>query len=330
MPHPHRRQASWLTAAFIVAVAPAIPAQQGTGPATDLRRQGLELGYNLDHAAALRAFDAAIAADPTDPRNYCLAAGAAWISIVFAQGAVTVDDYLGLTRVTGPRPKPDAGLDAAFHTYLEQAIARSEQDLLAHPLDPEAHYRVGSAYGFLASYTATVEGRVFGSLGPGRRAYQEHQRVLQLDPSRKDAGLIVGMYRYTIAAMSLPVRAVARLAGFEGGAAQGLRLVEDAARYPSAIQSNAMFTLIVMYNREARYDDALKVIEALQRRFPRNRLLWLEAANTNLRARRFQAAKAAVEQGRALMAHDPRPRAPGEDARWREAYDKATELRNEE
>ena len=63
-------------------------------------------------------------------------------------------------------------------------------------------------------------------------------------------------------------------------------MVEEAARYPSDVQTNARFTLIVMYNREERYDDALRVVGELQRRYPRNRLLWLEAGSTALRAGR--------------------------------------------
>ena len=69
----------------------------------------------------------------------------------------------------------------------------SEERLRRNPDDAEAHYLVGAADGFLASYAATVEGHVLGSLGPARRAYREHERVLELDPARKDAGLIVGL-----------------------------------------------------------------------------------------------------------------------------------------
>ena len=99
---------------------------------------------------------------------------------------------------------------------------------------------------------------MLGSLGAARRAYREHERVLELDPRRKDAGLIVGMYRYAVAALPAPLRLMARLAGFGGGRERGLRLVEEAARYPSDVQPNALFTLILLYNREARYDDALR------------------------------------------------------------------------
>ena len=285
-----------------------------------LRAQGLQLGYNLDHADALAAFKDAIAADPSDPTAYRLAAATAWISLLFEQGAITVDDYLGQARANLPRATPTAALDVAFHDALRQAITLSEEQLRNHPSDADAHYQVGAAYGYLASYTATVEGRLLGSLGPARRAYHEHERALELDPRRKDAGLVVGMYRYTVSSLPAPLRLLAHLVGFGGNRERGLRMVEDAAHYPSDAQPNALFTLILMYNREARYDDALRVIGELQQRFPRNRLLWLEAGSTALRAGRPADANTALEEGLARLSRDPRPRAFGEDARWGYAY----------
>src|SRR5438477_150599 len=82
----------------------------------------------------------------------------------------------------------------------------------------------------------------------------DHARVLALDPLRKDAGLIVGMYRYAVSALPVPLRLLAHLVGFGGDRARGLRLIEDAAAYPSGAQPNALFTLVLLYNREARYD----------------------------------------------------------------------------
>ena len=297
------------------------PAEAGGNPeAAALCARGLDLGYNLDHAEALAAFRDAIAADPRDPRPYLLLGAATWISAMFGQGSITIDDFLGQASDTLPRPAPPAALDAAFHDALRQALRLSEQRLEGHPADAAAHYQVGAAFGFLASYTATVDGRVVGSLGAARRAYREHERVLALDPQRKDAGLIVGMYRYAVAALPAPLRLMARLAGFGGGRERGLRMVEEAARYPSDVQPNALFTLVLIYNREARYAEALGVIEELQRRYPRNRLLWLEAGNTALRAGRPAQARAALEEGLARLARDGRPRAASEVARWRGAY----------
>jgi tetratricopeptide (TPR) repeat protein len=288
--------------------------------AAALRARGLELGYSLDHAEALATFREAIAADPDNPAGYRLAAATTWITILFEQGAITVDDYLGEAQSSVPRSAPSPALDAAFHEFLQKAQTLSERRLKDHPKDADAHYQVGAAFGFQASYTATVEGKVLGSFGAARRAYSEHERALELDPGRQDAGLIPGLYRYAVSEMSAPKRWIAHLVGFGGGREQGLRLVENAARYPSDVQSNALFTLILMYNREARFDDALRAIEQLQHRYPRNRLLWLEAGGTALRAGRPADARHSLEEGLARLARDPRPRATGEEARWRYAY----------
>src|ERR1700730_17935333 len=181
-----------------------------------LLARGLQLGYNLEHAEALSVFKDAIAADPGNPTPYRLAAATAWIDLLFEQGAITVDDYLGQARANLPRANPIAALDVAFHDALRQALTLREERLRNHPADAAAHYQAGAAYGYLASYTATVEGRLLGSLGPARRAYREHERALELDPRRKDAGLVVGMYRYAVSSLPAPVRLLARFAGFGG------------------------------------------------------------------------------------------------------------------
>jgi tetratricopeptide (TPR) repeat protein len=315
----HQRLISVVCALAVVSQTGSVAASERAS-AVASRERGLTLGYNLDHAEALDAFREAIAADPDDPTTYPLLAGAAWVALLFEQGIITVDDYLGQARSTLARTAPNAALDATFHDALRRARSMSEERLHRNPADAEAHYLVGAADGFLASYAATVEGHVLGSLGPARRAYREHERVLELDPARKDAGLIVGLYRYGVASLPAPLRLLAHLAGFGSGRERGLQLVEDASRYPSHVQSNALFMLVLLYNREARYDDALHVIAELQSRYPRNRLLWLEAGGTAMRAGRPAVAKTMLEEGLARLAVDARPRAAGEEARWRYTY----------
>jgi len=299
---------------------PSAPPLEGGSTAAALRARGLDLGYNLDYEEALAAFRAAIAADPTHPAAYRLVAATMWINALFRQGAVMADDYLGQARSDSARKPPPPELATAFQSNIDRAIALGEQRLREHPEDPDAHIQVGAAYGFLTTYKATVEGRVLGGLRTARRAYNEHERALELDPRRKDAGLIVGMYRYGVSTLSVPLRLLAGLAGFRGGRERGLVQVEQAAAYPSDVQTNALFTLIVIYNREGRYDDALRVVRRLQTLYPRNRLLWLEAGTTALRAGRFVDARAAIEEGLEKLSRDPRPRAFGEDARWRYSH----------
>jgi len=305
-------------------VQPATSASEisatGAAAAATLRAQGLELGYNLDHREALETFKRATAVDPDSPAGYRLAAAAVWTSLLFEQGVITVEDYLGQARATVARSAPTAALDAEFHDYLRQAQALAERRLRELPSDADAHYQVGAAFGLEASYLATVEGRLAASFRPARRAYAEHSRALELDPHREDAGLIAGTYRYAVSELSAPLRLFAYLSGFGGGRERGLRLVEDAARYPGDSQPNARFTLLLLYNREGRYDAALEALQELAQRYPRNRLLRLEAGGTALRANRPAAARAFLEQGLAQLAGDLRPRALGEEARWRYTY----------
>ncbi len=285
-----------------------------------LRLAGLAAGYNLDYPEALEAFRAAMDADPDDPAPHRLFAATLWIRALFAQGAVTADDYLGQARSSVARTPPPPDVDKAFREHLQRAVTLAERAVQRNPQDADAHFQLGAAHSFLASYTATVEGRGLAGFGAARRAYDEHERVLALDPRRKDAGMVVGMYRYGVSTLSWPWRLVAGMAGFGGGKDRGLRMVEDAAAFDSDVQTNALFTLIVIYNREQRYDDALRTIARLQGMYPRNRLLWLERGSTALRAGRGADARAALEEGLAVLARDSRPRAFGEEARWRCAY----------
>src|SRR5207247_1675961 len=113
-----------------------------------------------------------------------------------------------------------------------------------------------------------------------------------------------------------PLRWGAYVAGFGGGNERGLRLVEEASEYPSDSQTDARFALILMYNRERRYDDALKQLGVLRDRYPRNRLVWLETGSTNLRAGRAADAERVLTEGIARFGNDPRQRMFGEEALW--------------
>jgi len=82
----------------IVSGAAAQGSDSARAESRRLRLAGLASGYNLDYPEALDAFRAAIHADPADPAPHRLFAATLWIRALFAQGAVTADDYLGQAR----------------------------------------------------------------------------------------------------------------------------------------------------------------------------------------------------------------------------------------
>jgi tetratricopeptide (TPR) repeat protein len=273
--------------------------------------------YNLDREQALATFRQAAAADPEDPAAHRGVATALWLSITFRRGNMTVDDYLGrVTRTNAPPEPPPADTAAAFNDAIERSLAIARRLIQRAPDDPNGHYQLGATVGLRASYVATVDGKALGAFRAAREAYDEHEKVFALSPQRKDAGLIVGTYRYIVSTLAMPVRWMAYIAGFGGGKERGVSMVEDAANYQGENQTDARVALVLVYNREKRYDDALKQLAVLRQQFPRNRLFWLETGSTQLRAGRAAEAERVLDDGVSRFASDARPRMFGEEALW--------------
>ena len=283
----------------------------------ELRDRGTALGYNLDFDQAVAMYAKAIAAAPSDPASYRARAAEIWLHIMFMRGLVTSDNYLGrFARPPASMRTPPPELAAQFTSDLNQSLTLSLAQVKAHPDSADAHYQLGATYGLQASYAATVGDDRRAAFGAARRAYREEAQTMQLDPSRADAGLIVGTYRYMVASLSWSVRWLAYLVGFQGGKDEGIRLIEGAGRYPGENQHDAKMALILIYNREHRYADALRMLDELERGFPANRLLWLEAGATALRADRAADAERYLDEGIAKLDRDDRPRMFGEEALW--------------
>lgn len=282
-------------------------------------RTAYETAYNLDHDEAARQLHELAKLEPELPTTYRALASITWLRLLFSRGTVLVDEYLGRISkrdVQLGAPPPDVA--GAFAQYLSSAIANAEARVARHPRDARALYELGSALGLQASYAATVEGRMGRAFGSARRAYQAAERAAALAPSAPEPLLILGTYRYVVAGLNLPARLVAYLAGMDGDRTRGLQFVEQAATsVRSEVQTEARFALILLYNREKRWDDALRVLEALRTAYPRNRLLWLETGATSLRAGRAADADRWLTEGLAMAAKDERRRMFGENALWR-------------
>jgi tetratricopeptide (TPR) repeat protein len=308
-----------LLAAVVVFLAfPSYAAASSSTPSSpSLVERAFIAAYNLDHAEATALLDQALQANPDDPDAHRALAIVAWLRIGFLRGSITVDDYLGNVSKPNinvvPPPSDQAG---RFHRHITRALQLAEAEVARRPRDPNAHFRLGAAVGTQASYGATVEGKILESFRSARRAYDAHEKVLELDASRKDAGLIVGTYRYVVSALSLPIRLLAYVAGFGGGKERGLAMIEEAAAYSSLSQTDARFALLLLYNRERRFDDAMRIVGQLQEQFPRNRQLWYEGGATLIRAGRYAQAETMLNEGIRRRDQDRRERMFGEDALW--------------
>ncbi|MES1255356.1 MAG: hypothetical protein ABUS56_07110 [Acidobacteriota bacterium] len=315
----HGRRVQRLAAGLALLAALAAPTLSGNADSAALRARAAADMLNLDRERGIAQFRQAIAADPQDAAAYRGLAAGLWLSITFRRGNMTVDDFLGRSTrraASSTFPPPPADTVAAFQQALARALAIGRARAQANPRDAEAHYQIGSALGLQASYVATVEGSALRAFRTAREAYEEQQQALELDPRRKDAGLVVGTYRYIVSDLSLPARWIAYMAGFGGDKERGIRMIEEAAAYGGDNQDDARFALVLIYNREKQYGKAVQVLDVLRARYPRNRLAWLESGSTSLRAGRAADAERVLNDGLLRFASDDRPRMFGENALW--------------
>jgi hypothetical protein len=285
-------------------------------PLSTLIEQAFRSAYSLDEQEAFDAARKAVALAPNESASHRTLASILWLDILYKRGAVASDNYMsGSITDQVTLPKPPADLDAEFRKEIARTLELAEARLKREPKNVQAHYDIGAAYALQASYIATVEGRVMGALRLAKRAYDAQEYVLANDARRIEAGLVAGTYRYLVASLSMPVRWIAYVAGFGGGKERGIALVEQATRAPE-VHTDAKVALILIYNRERRYNDALRLSRELQQEFPKNRLFVLEEGASALRAGKAGEADAALTRGLAAFDRDSRVKIPGERAIW--------------
>jgi hypothetical protein len=311
-----------LLATVIAALLLMLPAVEGRqapaladSPAIKEINAAFVASYNLDHDLALARARHAVQLDPNSSQVQRGLASILWLDMLFWRGAMTVDNYLGtLQSMQLTLPKPDPERAAEFKGALARAIDLAERRLKQNHNDIAAMYDAGAAYGIQATYAASVEGGIGNAIRYARRAFDTQNEVLTRDPSRASAGLVVGTYRYVIATQPLMIQWVAILAGFRGNKDVALRLLEAASHDPLS-RVDAKTALVLIYSREGRHTEAMRLAGELAVELPQNRLFVLEQGSAAIRAGRLEADQILTD-GLARFEKDTRAKIPGEHALW--------------
>src|SRR5262245_55642602 len=300
-------------------IAPLSPTRAAGGQTTDLDAKieaTYRATYNLDQDQALAAARSAVASAPEESRAHRALAAVLWFEIIFERGAVTVDHYLGgLSRSQLTPTAPPTDLDREFKQELGRAIELATRRVNANPRDVQAKYDLGAAYGLQASYLASVEGSMTSAFMSARRAFDVQEEVLTIDPKEVGAGVVVGTYRYVVSGLALPSRVLAYMVGCGGGKERGIALLEAATRDEDS-HVEAKTALVLIYTREGRHTDAMRLVGELATEFPRNRLFVLEQGSAAIRAGKSVEAETILTRGLDAFDHDSRPKIPGERALW--------------
>jgi tetratricopeptide (TPR) repeat protein len=306
-----------IAALLLAATALGAP-WQTTSPSVALTEQAYLAAYNLDYDQAIALGREAVAAAPDDPRAHRTLAVVLWLDLIFLRGAVTIDPYLnGVLHAPAALVPAPRDLDDSCRRETARAIELAEAWTKREPQSLDAALELGTAYALRASYVASITGDTTGAFGAARHAYEEDSRVVDGDPSRTAAVVVVGLYRYIVSTLALPSRLFAYAVGFGGGREKGISMLEAAAAAASHDgHVEAGVALLLIDARENRHPDGLAIATRLEQEFPRNRLFTLEAGSAAVRAGRGAQADAILTRGLAALAADARPRFPGEQALW--------------
>jgi tetratricopeptide (TPR) repeat protein len=291
-------------------------APQKDSPGVQRLNAAFQAAYNLDYDRALTLVREAVAMEPGNSRVQRGLASILWLRLLFDRGGATVDQYLGEASPGDIRmPKPDPVVASEFTTALGRAIEIAERRFDQNPNDLDAMYDVGAAYGVKASYQASVEGSITGALQSANRAFDTLSRVLERDPARAHAGVVLGGYRYAVSTLPVLVRGVARIIGFPGDKEVAISLLENASHDPRS-RVDAKSLLIVIFSREGRHHEALRLARELSAELPDNRLFVFEAGAAAIRAGRYPEADTILTTGLLNFEQDKRRKIPGEHALW--------------
>jgi tetratricopeptide (TPR) repeat protein len=272
---------------MLVAAAVAAAAQQSSPWLTDaerarfeeLRRSGLEALYNIDYDRAQRDFNEIVKLYPNHPGGYQLLAARVWIKTLYESRRLQVSLYSSESFYTNGDDKVDPKIVTEFRNFTREAKRLAEAKLKQEPKNVEALDFLANTEGLKAAFEEAVERRHFAALRDGNDAVEHHREVLKLDPKYIDAQLTIGLYEYVVGALPLPVKILAGATGYRGSKRRGLALLEQVAKEGRWAQDDAKTVLILLYSREKRYAEVVKLTRELSAKYQRNYLLRLETAD---------------------------------------------------
>lgn len=268
---------------FFLSVRPAaIDPQQ-------LYAQSADALYNLDFNIAEQGFETLRHDHPENPEYWNALASSIWFHILYQQQKLNVDTFSGRSLGTeGSHDTINPADEKRFRDLVASAIQKADLILQKNPNDVRALYAKGIANATLASFEATARHSYLTALGNVKTAHGLLQDVLNLDPSFDDARAALGTFNYALSVVPLGIRVVLSLWGLRGdGKETGIKQLETAASSGGHASTDARMVLIVVYNREKRYDQSLRVANELHTKYPRNFLFELAEASIYKKMKRW-------------------------------------------
>jgi tetratricopeptide (TPR) repeat protein len=247
-------------------------------PGDTATEEGFDHFYNMEYEPAIKDFEAALEKHPNNPFAVNHLLEAVLFQELHREGKLDAQLYLSNEFVHMKKVEPDEKAIARVKELRERATALENKLLEKNPRDVKALYARSVTRGLYATEQALVGKQWFSALRSGLDAYDDSNRVLEIDPNYNDAKLIVGIYNYVVGSLPWPVKLAALLAAIHGSRPKGLRLMREAAEGGGEASVDARTTLALFLAREHKYKQALALTRWLYKSFPRNFIYGLSEA----------------------------------------------------
>lgn len=221
---------------------------------------------NQDYERALIAISEAIGHDPEEPLGHLFRAATLQSRML---------DY-----------ENDAD-EAAFIKSLKSCRQLAEKKLRKNSKNAQAHFALGSAYGYEAFYVGKKK-RYWEAAHLGWKTIQHLETAIALDPEMYDAYLAIGTYKY--------YRSKMKLFFLGDESAEGLALVRKAAVHGKYSNYAAINGLTWMLLDENRAEEAYALSDSVLQKFPGSRFFLWGAAESAARLQKFARARACYLQ----------------------------------
>lgn len=235
--------------------------------------------YDLDFAAAQKAFAIYQLVRPDDPQGHVAAAAGLLFAEFHRLGVLEsqflTDDDAFLAR---HKPSPDPAFHERFDPALKQTETLAKARLEHNSRDPDALFALALVSGLRADNAALIEKHNLPALSYGRQASQWAEKLLAIQPDCHDAYVSTGVAKYIIGSLAAPVRWLLELGGYSGDKEKGLAELKLAAQNGRYLAPFARILLAIAYAREQEKPRARDLLTGLKQDFPHNPLFKRELA----------------------------------------------------
>ena len=249
--------------------------------------------YSLDYAEAERQCQLLIQAEPEDPFGYALLARNIWAEQLHKGQGLSIDRFSGSEFYYGTPDQripvnPEA--ERRFQDVSARAVNLARARLAHNAADLDSMFLLGLILETRASYEFTIRASSWAAFKEGENALRLHRNVSQAAPEFMDTHLALGVSYYAAASVPWTIRWLPYMLGYRGSKARGKHELEQVVEHGSLLADDARTILVLLHFKDGEVDQALRILEELGRRYPRNYLIPMELAAMELRQNQPQKA----------------------------------------